>query len=65
MTLYSSIPSAAETCCTKQGCLVAQQFSLLEAAKLNTDIAVVRFQAIGKPDVVSVRRIWSGFDIPA
>ena len=27
------IPSAAETCCTKQGCSVAQQLSPFEAAK--------------------------------
>ena len=36
-----AIPSTAETSCTKHVCPVAQQFSLFEAAKLNTDIAVV------------------------
>jgi len=36
-----AITSTVDTCCTQHGCPVAQQFSLLEAAKLNTDIAVV------------------------
>ena len=61
----AAIPSAAEACCTKQGCSVADQLSPFEAAKWNTDIMVGHIQAIRKPDVVSVRRIWSGFDIPA
>ena len=58
------IPSAAETCCTKQEYSLAQQLSPFEAAKWNTD-TVGHIQAIGKLDVVSVRRIWSGFGIPA